>query len=64
MSSQNSGTKSKEEIALELTTSLLKADGNEVDRVLRLYSLCAALVDNPPATEEEGAKDIASDEDS
>lgn len=42
-------TGSKEEIAFKLMSFLIKADEQEIDRVLRLYARCARVVENPGA---------------
>lgn len=40
---------SKEEIAFKLMSFLIKADEQEIDRVLKLYARCARVVENPGA---------------
>ncbi|WP_210186064.1 MULTISPECIES: hypothetical protein [unclassified Beijerinckia] len=37
--------------------TLLRADAKEIDRVLKLYALCARVVENPHILEEEEPQD-------
>ncbi|MDH7795813.1 hypothetical protein QBC99_001876 [Beijerinckia sp. GAS462] len=47
----------REEIAFRLMNTLLRADAKEIDRVLKLYALCARVVENPHILEEEEPQD-------
>lgn len=43
-------TSPKEEVAFKLMSYLIRADDDEIDRVLKLYARCARVVENPNAT--------------